>query len=63
MNQLFNQILQSQLKQNPNYDKVQQMIQEAGGDPRKAAMEEAKRQGVDINGVLERAKSMMLNMK
>lgn len=62
MNQLYSQIIQNQLRQNPNYEKVQQMIKAAGGDPQKAAIEEAKRLGVDINSVLAQAKNMM-NMR
>lgn len=59
MNQLFEQMILSQLRRNPNYAAVEEMIQQAGGNPETAFLQEAQKRGVDPQQILERVKSMI----
>ena len=49
---MLNRILQS----NPQYQQINQLINQAGGDPRKAFYDLARQRGVDPNDVLNMLK-------
>ena len=47
-----NMMLQQMFSQNPNYAQAQQLIQQSGGDARKAFYALAEQMGVDPNEIL-----------
>lgn len=49
-------MLNQMLANNPNYQQVQQLIQQSGGDPQKAFYSLANQMGVDPNQILNSLK-------